>query len=1289
MSNQTFTMSTDQVKSTVSVPHRGMQLGLSPESHYSNSSMSPSPDSESSISNMSDREAGSSPDINMLECCLNEGSFVDNHDDNTLKQDVFCDVSLNQTFIATPVNDSMNFWNKNSSMMSSQETALEKYHTFSMNTEDDINTEMTSPDSAARESHLSSCEISRRGSTENDWHSLSSGEMVMRSNSFGLEDQSLLIISSLDESSISTAAGNAAFPNESNLLSTTLPDVCEKSTERFMEENAGHPCLGMTFTQADNWELPTEENDMATCNALVALPSEDEGVLFMTFVCEPSSADSGKESHFSSVEAELLAHFPGAITPEQGKTFVSTLSAVQETDKDIKMSTPVQNIEDKIPSLPSFSESPCTENPSSPGLHPVKQPTVSVTQKPRLAAGLSPSASKVNKLVIKKFTKSDFGFVKSKVMTRAVHQIVVPGPASQHKPSQVNVTNKRTESQRAAAVRISPAKIRSSTAVPTTTRTVCDTQKRVNTGAASSGVKTIQSCGHSVLDGQDRSRASPLDHRTAANKHASVIQSCNGSSQTEQATSCQGADAPAQHPGNQTFCFSSLEKSPDESGKTDPKPAPKKGMSNKIEVRSGSALGQGKPLFQKTRPRCSSESSSSSSRPPKEKRTILRVSTSFTIPKSDKHLGQTKPGNLTCSSQKNRAVQPEATKNTTENTTRSLKKISLVANSSTSTSAGVSGDESKGRFQLRPSPRQTKAAPPAISPRAATVSTRQRQATLTPQSRQKGITGSQRGDPSLASAPSVKSKLNGSQPPQTPTRPSHMGPPPTPSSRLQRKTLGPSRNFTEANNCGDLGEGAGSKKVSGGAAYKQTPFKSVVLKARLISTPGKNTGPTLTTACKPAASTSRGASNYTVSPLKRTSSERLVRPPSGGAVDKSKSKPKATSRQQHPQQKPSQPSRSHGPPDVVPPSLAKGERKDPSTQPLRGRLASSNCRFEALAIVLQRTLTERDEATKQCRELSQELVNLRGDLVCSIHSSECLEREKQELRVTLEDAVQKLQEQHQRDVAELEQKLQAFYQVEWDKVHITYQEEADKCKTLMQQQMGELKANHEAMQLELQSSHAEQLQCVKEQYEMSLEELRKVHIQELQSLDKTLKDTESSLSGQVQELTMENNALIEKLTAEEKRRRELAEKSLKDSHTLYLEQELESLKVVLDIKNKQLHQQEKKLMEIDKLMEKNVKLDENLKKVQQENEDFRARMERHAALSRQLSTEQTMLQESLQKESKVNKRLSMENEELLWKLHNGDLSSPRKVSPTSTSPSFSLQSPRSSAFFSSPPVSPR
>ncbi|KAM9356774.1 microtubule-associated tumor suppressor 1 homolog A [Symphorus nematophorus] len=1293
MSNKTFNMSTEQVELTVPLPPRDLQLGSSSESHYSNSSLSPSPDSNSNSSNLSDGEAISSPDINMLECCLSDTYPVDNPYSTTLPSgNLLCGVSmnLNQTFIATPVNGSVNLWNENLSLMSSHEMGSKKYQTFSKNTEDGSSSDVavTSPDSAGRESELGSCETSRRGSTENDCCSLSSGEMVIRSNSFCLEDQSLLVVSSLEESSVSLPAGHPVLPVESNLLSTTLLDVCEKSPERVIEENTGHRCLGMTFTQAD---VPTEENDMATSNSFVALPSENEGALLMTFVCETSPADCGKEAQLASAEAQPL-HFRCALTPEQGKSFVSTLSAMQDSEKDIHTSTPIQNNGNQIPGLPSFSESPCNTNASSPGLHPVKQPQISMSPKQRLVAGLQRSGSKVKKIEIKKFPKSDYSNIKSKVVTRNVHQLSVPGPASQHKPSQGNVNNKHTEAQTGATIRISPAKIRNSTTP----------QRQGNTGAANSS-------GQPAVDGQGKSRAS-----NTANKHASAVHCSNANSETEPAASSQVADAAAQHAGNQTFCLSSLEKSPDRSGQTHPKPTPKKGMSVKIEGSSGSASGQDKPPVHKPpvhkpRPRCLSESSSSSSRTPKENKTPLRVSTSFIIPKADCHQDQTKPGDLNCSSQNKRATQAEIINKPAENSTRGVKKISLVAESSKSTTAGTSWVESKSRFRGRPSPGRARGAPlsqaPAASPRLATLSTRQRQGTLgrdecrtskaarTPQSKQRNSTGGQRtlaaGEPALgtASTASVKPQLNGSQPPQTPTRPSLMGPPPTSASRLPRKTLGPTRSLTEAGVHTELAQ------VSGGAAHKPTPLKTVVLKARLITTPAKNTGPSLATACRPAVSTSRGASNSTVSPLRRTASARHVRQTSSGPVDKNK--PKASSRQQPPQHQASQPSQSNGPPDVVPASVSEGGRKDPNVQQLRGLLAASNCRFEAVAIVLQKILTERDAATRHCRDLSQELVNLRGELVCSIQSSERLEKEKDELRVALEDALQTLQEQHQKDLDELEQRLQAFYQAEWDKVHLTYQEEADKCKTLMEQQMGELKANHETMKLELENSHTEQLQCVTQQYETSLEELRKVHNQELQSLDKTLKDAEAALSGQIETLTGENNALIEKLTAEENRRKELAEKSQvllsKDSHTLYLEQELESLKVVLDIKNKQLHQQEKKLMEIDKLKEKNVKLDESLKKVQQENEDLKARMDRHAALSRQLSTEQAVLQESLQKESKVNKRLSMENEELLWKLHNGDLSSPRKVSPSSTSPShsFSLQSPRSSGLFSSPPVSPR
>uniref|UniRef100_A0A3Q3FK76 Microtubule associated scaffold protein 1 n=1 Tax=Labrus bergylta TaxID=56723 RepID=A0A3Q3FK76_9LABR len=1253
MSNKTFNMLSDQVDCTIPFPHRDLLVGLSPVSHYS--SLSLSPDSYTSNPNFSDR------DIHMLEYSLSEGPTMDDPYDITVPQvNSFCDGStnLNKTFIATPDNGSVSFLNDNMSV-----TRKLKYQTFRNDTLDGSDSAGMSPDSVGRESQPGSCENSHRGSIENDCCSISSGEMMMRNNSFCLEDQSVLVVSSLDESSISEVAGCSTLPTYSNLLSTTLPDVCEESTERVIKVDTGHSSLGKTFNVLV--ELSSEENDISSSSSSIALPGENEGEVFMTFVCETSPSDYEKVAEFPGAEEEMLL-FPGELTPGQGNAFLSTLSAMQDIDKDIHTSTPLQTIGNNILSLPSFS--PCTGRAITPGILPLKHQKISGTPKQPSIACLH-LVTKFKKGEIKKFPKSDFSKVKSKVLTRNVHQMPVEGNASQHQQSQANVKNKPTESHRGAATRVSPSKERGRAAVVSTiAKFANDAPTQVNSEAANLGATVMQLSRHCAVDELSNSIASSPCQLSSANTQDLEVKCSNSFSKSEHAASSQLADTAAEHAGNETFCLSPLEKNPDRRGQPVRKPTPKKGISNKIEVRSGSALGQDNLPTLKSRPRLSS-----ASLPTREKRTTIRFSTSLTIHKVDNHLGKTKPRNLNCTSQNKQVVQAESTNSPAENSKRDVKKISLVVE--TSKSAGALLDDNKGRFRGGPSPRQPRGAPPsqppAVSPRLATISTRQKQGTLgrgeckTFKAAEKAIfkpkcnTGNHRvqaaGGPFLgtASSASLKPQLNRCQTPQTPTRSSLMGPSPTPTSRLPRKTLGPSRSLAENSVHTELSEGAGSAHVFGGAAHKQTPFRTAVLKARLITSPGKNSRPALATACKSAAPTNKG---QTVCPFKRTVSARL-RLTSSGPLDKSK--PKTNPRPHPPPQQTSQPNQSNGPPDVVPASVAEDGSKDQRTQRLTALLAASDRRFEAIAIVLQQTLSEREEATRHCRELSQELVNLRGELVCSVHSSERLEKEKDELRIALEDALLKLQEQHQKDLAELEHRLQTFYQAEWDKVHLTYQEEADKCKTLMQQQMGELKANHETIQLEREKNHAEELQCVKGQYETSLEELINVHGQELQSLDKTLKDAEAVLS--------------------------------KDSHTLYLEQELESLKVVLDIKNKQLHQQEKKLMEVEKLKEKNVKLDESLKKVQQENEDLKARMDRHAALSRQLSTEQAVLQETLQKESKVNKRLSMENEELIWKLHNGDLSSPRKMSPTSSSPShsFSLQSPRSSGVFSSPPVSPR
>ncbi|NXV26885.1 MTUS1 protein, partial [Rissa tridactyla] len=355
---------------------------------------------------------------------------------------------------------------------------------------------------------------------------------------------------------------------------------------------------------------------------------------------------------------------------------------------------------------------------------------------------------------------------------------------------------------------------------------------------------------------------------------------------------------------------------------------------------------------------------------------------------------------------------------------------------------------------------------------------------------------------------------------------------------------------------------------------------------------------------------------------------------------------------------------------------------------LKKFLTSSNQKFEALTVVIQHLQSEREEALKQRKELSQELVNLRGELVSTSAACEKLERDRNELQVAYEGFLQKLNQQHHNDLAELEERLKQFYTAECEKLQSICIEEAEKYKAQLQEQVDNLNITHENFKLELENSHSEKVEELKKEYESSFSgKYFSAHESERKSLEDSFKEKQELLEKKIDELKCENDSLSEKLKLEEQKQIAKEKANLKNPQIMYLEQELESLKAVLEIKNEKLHQQDIKLMKMEKLLENNTILMDKLKKVQQENEELKARMDKHVELSRQLSTEQAVLQESLEKESKVNKRLSMENEELLWKLHNGDLCSPRKLSPSS--PSVPLQSPRNSGNFSSPTVSPR
>ncbi|XP_049588712.1 microtubule-associated tumor suppressor 1 homolog A isoform X2 [Syngnathus scovelli] len=1380
MSNSTINLSYNEFVG----PHKNVHICLPAERPYNNVSLSLSPDSSSSIANHSDGEASSSSDTNMLYHFQNEGSFVNNLENTSPREDrSFCNtiMSLDQTCVPTPFSGHVDFSNTSSSAQNYQ--ATKQSHTCNgskKNGSDSIVTDIIA------DGKLSSCQTSQRGSTEDDTCSMSSGEMVLRSNSFCLTDQTFLVFSSLEESSTSPSAGHAALHNESDILTTpALPVLCGKNTE-----NLEHPYIGMIFTMSKNCEYTAEEDHTSLPISSVT-PDENHRGLQTTFVCEESP---DHKKWLACVESEALGHLPGALPLEKCISFEPSLSTKQDMDKCNQTSTPIQNIGSQMPaSLLKY----CPEYAGSPILFSNEQQEAS-SKPTKHAVERSPSARKMKKIEMN-WPKSNSSIINSEVVT-TVQESMLSESSPQREQPQKYLLSKCDERPRGTS-KISPTKLRNRIVfVPLATKRANSAQRQVIPGAPHLNLtiklppESTGTCNSSIS--------------TTGIKSAPVAQCSKASTDVDQTALCQVEHSPAQSAVNQTFCLSSPQKSPAKSFQKDQKPTPKKSVSSKIDVRSVSAL---RPV--NTRPRCSSETLSSSSQPSKQKKMISMSPSTITIPR---HENQTKSATLNNSSRSKLALQTEASKTAAANASPPLRqvehspaqstgnqtfclispqkspaksfrkdqkltpkknmsskievrsvsalrpvntrprcssetlsssepskqrktistssstitiprhekqakpatlnnsscsKLALQTEASKRAAANTSPTEvnnvnrvtesgRKGSATLEKSRRQGQTSPnqrqgtylpqPSIaSPRPATKSIGQRPgdnlAVGTAQSKKNRIAGSHRnwatGKASLEPAPAahVKPKLNISQPLATPIRSSFSGPPPTPTSRL------PSRSLKREHIHSDQNEGAASTQVSRvtGTAHKQTPVKGAPTKTRWMPTHERCTGP-IVPINKPS-STYKGASTSSPGPLKRTGSSRFVGLTPSKPVEKNK--PKTSSRKQV---STSQAKENQGPPDVVPPSLPRDDRNDQRIQNLGGLLAASNCRFQAITIVLQHILSERDEATGHCQELAQQLVNLRGELECSVNSSERLEKEKQDLQDALECAMRRLQKQHQKDLEEMEQRLQAFYQAEWDKVHLSYQGEADKYKALLQTQMEQLEGSHDTLKLELERSHEEQLQCVKQQHEQSLEELKKFHTQQLESLDESLKDSEVALIAQIQVLTQENADLLKRLTSEENKRRELAE-GQKDSHTVYLEQELESLKVVLDIKNKQLHQQEKMMIKIDELLEKNVKLDESLKKVQQENEDLKARMERYSMLSKQLLAEQAVLQESLQKESKVNKHLSMENEELLWKLHNGEPSSPQKASPTSVSPShsFSLQSPPSPGACSPFPLSPR
>uniref|UniRef100_A0A667YN03 Microtubule associated scaffold protein 2 n=1 Tax=Myripristis murdjan TaxID=586833 RepID=A0A667YN03_9TELE len=269
------------------------------------------------------------------------------------------------------------------------------------------------------------------------------------------------------------------------------------------------------------------------------------------------------------------------------------------------------------------------------------------------------------------------------------------------------------------------------------------------------------------------------------------------------------------------------------------------------------------------------------------------------------------------------------------------------------------------------------------------------------------------------------------------------------------------------------------------------------------------------------------------------------------------------------------------------------------------------------------------------RELSLELARIRDEVAFSVARWEHLQQDKEELERRFEAELQGLRAQQQSELGALEEQLRAQHTAERERLQAQQRAELKELRIKQQEQVciEDMSENHEASLMEMETAHNDTLATLQEEHARTVKNLKMAHEQQRKSLEEE----------------------FEKLRL-----------SLQDALAPYqhIEEDLKSLKEVLEMKNQQIHQQELKISELEKMAEKNVYLEERVQVLQQQNEDLKARIDKNLAVSRQLSEENANLQVHVEKESNEKKRLSRTNEELLWRLQTGELS-PR-MSPTSS-----------------------
>jgi len=312
------------------------------------------------------------------------------------------------------------------------------------------------------------------------------------------------------------------------------------------------------------------------------------------------------------------------------------------------------------------------------------------------------------------------------------------------------------------------------------------------------------------------------------------------------------------------------------------------------------------------------------------------------------------------------------------------------------------------------------------------------------------------------------------------------------------------------------------------------------------------------------------------------------------------------------------------------------DTKNKDLEKVRNIVKENSLGFDVMAVVLNQM------SAKTC--LTSQLQNMVAQMSKEIEVANLLISTKDEAHKDLE-------ERHSKELLNFQSSMQVLKteheknQREMNEKHL---KEIEKFKEDTLTVMHEKEVKHEEDIAKLMNKHKEEMVSLEQTHTEMIESLKSKFIDQEAKLRCNFSDEKSSLDERISELNAKIKSLEDNLMHGSDYRLKTAQNKMTN-----LQQEIDSLKTVVEMRTSEVHELRAEKVKLEEKLEQFDQQQISIKKFTAQVEDLKEQLTAKCDIEQKIMEENRHLHQLVQKENFEKKRLSMENEQLSWKMNQG------------------------------------